>query len=258
VKEIRQRIPIKHLSDGRALINLGSSARCAPEWNNIDFSWIVRLGRHPRLCRALHSCGWLTQQRYERIQRLDPGTILWDLRKGIPFSDQSFDAVYHCHLLEHLDKEAAPWFLRECHRVLKPVGILRVVVPDLEFLARKYLDCVERLPDKATSIEHACAVEAMIDQMVVRTPSNRKYQKPIVRFIENLIVGDTSQNGVLHRWMYDRFSLEHLMREAGFNDIQLCDATTSRISGWPDFLLDTEPDGSPYKPGSVYIEGECS
>ncbi len=255
MKDNRTKLPVKRLPDGRTLINLGSSARCAPGWNNIDFNWIVRLGHYPRLCRVLHRHGWLSHQRYERILRLDPDTILWDLRKGIPFPDRTFDGVYHSHLLEHLDKEAAPGFLRECRRILRANGVLRVVVPDLEFHARNYLECLERLPGRATLTEHARAIEEMIDQMVVRIPTNRKNQKPIVRWIENLLVGDTSRNGALHRWMYDRISLESLLRETGFINIHLCDATTSRIAGWPEFRLDTEPNGSPYKPGSVYIEG---
>lgn len=44
-----------------------------------------------------------------------------------PWDDNSIDGIHASHILEHfLDHEA---FLRECHRILKPGGFLRIVVP---------------------------------------------------------------------------------------------------------------------------------
>lgn len=67
----------------------------------------------------------------------------YDLSLGIPFHDNEFDVVYHSHLLEHFSREQAAEFIKECYRVLKPNGILRVVVPDLEKIARIYLEKLE-------------------------------------------------------------------------------------------------------------------
>ncbi len=255
MKVERSRFPVKRLPDGRALLNLGTSARVAPGWNNVDFSWLIRLGRHPRLCAVLHKLGWLSDDRYLRILKLDRDTVFWDLSRGIPFAEKTFDGVYHSHLLEHLDQEVAPSFLQECHRVLKPGGILRVVVPDLEKLARGYLGVVDRMPDQATLVQHTFAVEELFEQMVVRIPKVRKEQKWLVQFLEHIFMGDTARAGTLHRWMYDRFSLAELLRQADFRDIQVLNAFTSQIGGWSEFHLDTEPDDSPYKANSLYIEG---
>ncbi len=71
--------------------------------------------------------------------------LLWDLRRGVPFPDDSFDVVYHSHLLEHLHVQDAPRFMSECYRVLKPGGIIRVAVPDLEAITRNYLGALERI-----------------------------------------------------------------------------------------------------------------
>jgi SAM-dependent methyltransferase len=251
----RDRFPVKRLPDGRALVNLGSSARCAPGWNNVDFGWLIRLGRHRTLCALLRRAGLLSEARHARILSLDPDAVLWDLRKGIPFADGTFDGVYHCHVLEHIDREDAPAFMAECLRVLKPGGVLRVVVPDLEALARKYLAIVDREAGEGRAGAHAAAVGAMIDQMVPRVPRERSGRGALVRTIENLLVGDTSKSGALHRWMYDRHSLSGLMADAGFTGIRGCGATTSRIGGWAGFHLDTEPDGTVYKPDSLYMEG---
>jgi SAM-dependent methyltransferase len=247
--------PVRRLPDGRALINLGSSAQVAPGWNNVDFSWIVRLSRYPALSSLLHRLRLLNDARYARILRLDAGVVCWDLRRGVPFPDETFDAAYHSHVLEHLDREDAPAFLAECFRVVKPGGMIRVVVPDFELLARSYLAVVGRLPQGASMSEHCSAVEQMIDQMVLRTPRHRALANPVVRLIETFLVGDTARAGILHRWMYDRFSLGELLRNAGFEDMQVRTAETSAIPGWRDFQLDTEPTGEVYMPSSIYFEG---
>lgn len=69
--------------------------------------------------------------------------ISHDLSKGIPFKDASFQVVYHSHLLEHFSKNCGQGLLLECFRVLKPGGIIRVAVPDLERIVREYLNAFE-------------------------------------------------------------------------------------------------------------------
>lgn len=62
----------------------------------------------------------------------------YNLLKGFPYPDNKFDTVYHSQVLEHIPKEEAAGFLKECHRVLKEGGIIRVVVPDLENIIGEY------------------------------------------------------------------------------------------------------------------------
>ena len=69
--------------------------------------------------------------------------IAHDLRRGLPFADETFDVVYGSHVLEHLEPAEAIRLLNECFRVLKPNGIVRVVVPDLETIVRLYLTSLE-------------------------------------------------------------------------------------------------------------------
>ena len=74
---------------------------------------------------------------------VSPQVIAHDLRAGLPFPDDHFHAVYASHVLEHLPREPAQRLLGECLRVLKPGGIARIVVPDLETITRTYLQCLE-------------------------------------------------------------------------------------------------------------------
>lgn len=63
-----------------------------------------------------------------------------DITKGLPFDDNSVDIIMHNHLIEHLTRKDGEKFLRECHRVLKPQGIIRVSTPDARLITQKYLD----------------------------------------------------------------------------------------------------------------------
>lgn len=47
----------------------------------------------------------------------------------IPEKDQSVSLIYCSHTLEHITVSAAKRFLKECLRILKPSGVMRIVLP---------------------------------------------------------------------------------------------------------------------------------
>jgi predicted SAM-dependent methyltransferase len=75
--------------------------------------------------------------------------LAWNLARPLPFRDGSAEAIFHEHVLEHLSLEQSLKLLEECHRLLRPGGILRIVVPDAGGLARSYAnggsDMLERV-----------------------------------------------------------------------------------------------------------------
>ena len=74
---------------------------------------------------------------------VSPDVIAYDLRRRFPFAEGTFDAAYGSHVLEHLETAVANNLLRDCYRILKPGGIIRLAVPDLESIARLYLISLE-------------------------------------------------------------------------------------------------------------------
>jgi predicted SAM-dependent methyltransferase len=64
--------------------------------------------------------------------------ILLDVCEMFPFEDRTFDYIFHEHVLEHLDYGQGQFMLRECHRVLKPGGRMRVATPDLQVFIGLY------------------------------------------------------------------------------------------------------------------------
>ena len=96
------------------------------------------------------------------------GVIAHDLSKGIPLPDQSCEVVYHSHVLEHIPRDSAPDFLKECYRVLAPGGILRIAVPDLERICRTYIEKLELAAagDTAAAHDYEWIMLEMYDQTV--------------------------------------------------------------------------------------------
>ena len=56
--------------------------------------------------------------------------LAWDITSPLPFRDGAVDTIFHEHLLEHLSLTEGLSLVKECHRLLKEGGVLRVAVPD--------------------------------------------------------------------------------------------------------------------------------
>jgi predicted SAM-dependent methyltransferase len=91
------------------------------------------------IIKSLLSIGWVTKDALVHVVNYpsDLDIRRRDVTKGLPFNDASVGYIYTSHMLEHLHKDDAIFVLKECYRVLKPKGVLRVLVPDLKIYVKK-------------------------------------------------------------------------------------------------------------------------
>jgi len=68
-----------------------------------------------------------------------------DLAGGLPFASGVARLMHTEDFIDQLTLDKAAAFMRECHRILAPGGVLRVLTPDMRRLARLYLDDPEQL-----------------------------------------------------------------------------------------------------------------
>lgn len=132
------------------------------------------------------------------------GDIYLNAAKRLPFPDNSLDAIFTEHFIEHLPQEDAVLFTREAFRVLRPGGVLRQATPDLEKLVLLY-------QDKNDAVSLAIAVA----RHMRNHRANSWYAQP---------TGCQFLNDVFrlwgHQYIYDRAAFLELVRGAGFVDLR--------------------------------------
>lgn len=190
-------------------VNIGSGLSGAPGWYNIDNSPTVLLSRLPFGRTLFKTPAWPKDVRRH------------DVVKGLPFPDNSVQYIYSSHTFEHFTWEGSLAVARECFRVLRGDGVLRVVVPDLKIALDKYLQ------DRDPLASH--------------------------RFLQRLSLGHTFHDlvhpGANHSQMFDERSLVHLFQEAGFARPEVKGFLQSRIPDIDAIELVQRKDES------LYVEG---
>lgn len=176
-------------------VQYGCGDSCPRGWLNFDVSTTLRLQRLP-LIGSLFRRGPVVFLR---------GVRYGDIVKGLPIADGSVDGIYASHVLEHpalADVEPA---LRNTFRLLKPGGIFRLVVPDLEVHARKYLAMIE-------------GGEARANSWLMRAAYRGLERRP-----RGIVAAARALFGYsAHLWMWDETSLHQALQRAGFTDIRRC------------------------------------
>lgn len=104
-----ERIVEEHPADTPFLLHIGSGGEPKQGWINVDLAG-------------------------------DPVEVAWNLKRGLPFPDGIADAIFSEHLLEHIPLAGVAQTVRECLRVLRPGGILRIGVPDAGAILDSYGD----------------------------------------------------------------------------------------------------------------------
>jgi predicted SAM-dependent methyltransferase len=209
-------------------LNLGCGDTTPEGWVNCDSSWHAQISRISGLHSVLRMTGLVSSTRWPtNVRHLRLG-------KRWPWTSGTVDCVYGSHVFEHLSDQEADNFMGEATRVLKPGGVLRIVVPDLHYHATKYLQSFD------TS---ASAAEEFLQVMNLRF----RPDKNVIRSLYGLINGQPH----LHKNMYDRHTLSTVFMRHGFAHIHLSEYGRS---AYLTNVQDVEGRDQGYE-GSLYLEG---
>ena len=65
--------------------------------------------------------------------------LLHDLRNPLPWGNETVDLIHMEHFFEHIRQEDGQKLLKECFRVLRWGGVIRINGPDLRKISKLYL-----------------------------------------------------------------------------------------------------------------------
>jgi predicted SAM-dependent methyltransferase len=160
-------------------------------------------------CGDRHVPGWLNVD-------LVGSDVNLDIARGrLPFADDQFSEIVSQHVVEHLtiDDELIP-LLKECHRTLKRDGELWISTPDMEKLARSYLE-----------YQNA----DMIKDRQTRKPKWNLGDMPPQQFMNDMFHQQSE-----HRNLFDFGLLMWILQQAGFSKIDRTDEK-ALLSKFPEF-----------------------
>jgi len=102
---------------------------------------ISKLLKH-ETCQLIFGCGDTRYKNWIGIDCTfsDSVDIILDLRRPLPFPNESIDYCYSEHFFEHLYPDEGVKHLVDVYRILKPNGIYRIVVPDAMKFAKNHLE----------------------------------------------------------------------------------------------------------------------
>ena len=83
-------------------------------------------------------CGEKILEGFINIDALTEKADLTCFVEQLPFSDESVDMIYACHILEHFDRNLVVDVLKEWNRVLVKGGKLRLSVPNFGACVAQY------------------------------------------------------------------------------------------------------------------------
>ena len=163
----------------------------APDtWRNFDASPTLQFQRLPILSKM----GIKPGVRFP--DNVEYGNII----KGLPISLKSCDVVYCSHVLEHLSYQDCASALNNTYSILKSGGVFRLVVPDLEYNARAYLD------DDSSQAANTFMRETLL--------GHDDYPRNLKSFLAHWLGNQQ------HLWMWDYKSMRDQLLAAGFDQIR--------------------------------------
>ena len=124
-----------------------------------------------------------------------------DATRRFPFNDDIFDYVYSEHMIEHIEHQSAVFMLRECFRVLKPGGKIRISTPDLKVYT------------SLQSKEKTASQNFYVDWVTERF-------MPDVDYCKEVFLINNAFRAWGHQFLYDRETLKVTMTRIGFEDIK--------------------------------------
>lgn len=222
-------------------LNLGCGPNAPAGWLNVDGSWNAWLSNHTYLRKSLTAIRLVHENSPGARWNVRP--LVHDLTKPLPVEDDTVLAIYGAHVLEHLYLADAQRLLGDCKRILRPGGVIRLVVPDLLSMVTGYLK--NKNGESPSPSERTAAADKLNEKLGFRSPAPPN-GNALFKFYS--IWKDFHH----HKWMYDSDSLIHYLEGAGFAEVKEKGYLQSDIPG----IEEVEEAGRVLDGAGICVEGK--
>lgn len=134
--------------------------------------------------------------------------VFLDATKRFPFNDNVFDYIFSEHMIEHIDIRKGIFLLKECYRVLKPGGKIRISTPNLKYLIDLYNPQKNEIQLRE--------IKRVVDMVY---PDFKIYQ-------DSFVINNFFRNWG-HKFIYDYKLLKELLEKSGFMHAVACEVKKS-------------------------------
>lgn len=221
-------------------INLGSGLAGTENWINVDHQLMLKFNINNRnyLVNKIYSkmkCNpYLLEKLKAYLSEPPPNYLKLNLQKAkLPFPDASLNFCYTSHFLEHLELFQQKRLLTEVERVLSGNGICRIVVPDLQILAKAYVKYVSGEEQFYLDLQFHNKPNIELN---LHFGNIYDTQTKIPDSLKPLAYKHLRKYG--HKYIHDFESIKALLESAGFT---LVEKRQFRVGALPDLnVLDLE------------------
>lgn len=174
-------------------VQFGGFTDCPSGWLNYEPSVHLRLSRIPILGAIF--------RKFTPFEFSDE-ILIGDIVKGLPLEPNSVDVIYSSHVIEHLSYQDSILAFRNVYKILKPGGLFRFVIPDLQSRCRFYIERFNELKEPSFWLMDSTQLGVQKAEVI----NMRGVLKKILSTKD-------------HKWMWDEKTLRHALENEGFVDV---------------------------------------
>ena len=150
--------------------------------------------------------GWLNAD----INPLHEEIILMDATKPFPLPNDTFEFIFSEHMIEHIGFQEGLAMMKECYRVMKTGGVIRLSTPNIKFLIELYNE-----PKSETQKKYL--------------DFSKRYFSDNRPILDTIIINNFFRDWG-HQFIHDFKTLEYILAQAGFKNVKQCEVYKSEYA----------------------------
>ncbi len=180
-------------------LHIGCGLLAPEDWKNVDVSPSLRISTIPLVGPVLQSI--ISDVKWPKSVEYG------DIVKGLNVEKDSCALIFSAHVLEHISLSDFQIAMNNIYSYLKPGGVFRAIVPDLEHFISLY---------NKKRANQASSAQAAHEFMSGSFLGYSEHRSSLSQRLRHAFCNSR------HLWMWDEPSLSEAFTKSGFKEIRVC------------------------------------